>query len=90
MSETDPPPAVTEQATQAQASTNKTPGAPQGQPTQEFKATSATHVSNIAELREKAPEFYQQLLENLAQRIVRDVNRHHNRLKEAIRRGRNG
>ncbi|MBA3958681.1 MAG: hypothetical protein H0X51_09870 [Parachlamydiaceae bacterium] len=52
--------------------------------------TSATQVNSMEELKLKAPKLYNQMMVGIATAICRDSQDHTRRLKEAMRRGRQG
>ncbi len=47
-----------------------------------------TQISSLAQLKEKAPEVYQQMMMGLAQSIVKKMHRAEERLKEIKRKAR--
>lgn len=47
--------------------------------------TSSTKINSIKELREKAPEVYQKMLEGIAQNICGKMKDHQDRLKKMWR-----
>ena len=50
-------------------------------------ANSSTTVNSIKELREKAPEVYQKMLEGIAMNICGKMKDHQDRLKQMMREG---
>lgn len=46
--------------------------------------SGATKISNLEDLREKAPEVYQKMLEGIAQTIVNQIKEHQDRLKKMM------
>lgn len=57
-------------------------GAPTGQA---GSFSASTPVSNMADLREKAPDVYRAMMEGVAYKIVNDMKGHQERLKEMMR-----
>lgn len=47
--------------------------------------TSSTKINSIKELREKAPEVYQKMLEGIAMNICGKMKDHQDRLKQMMR-----
>ena len=47
--------------------------------------TSSTTVNSIKELKEKAPEVYQKMMEGIAQNICGKMKDHQDRLKQMMR-----
>jgi hypothetical protein len=50
--------------------------------------SGSTIINNLADLKEKAPEMYQKMLEGIAQTICRQIKRQDDRLRQKMREGR--
>lgn len=45
-------------------------------------------ISSMADLKEKAPEMYQAMMQNIGLKICRDTQRHQKRFKQILRKNR--
>lgn len=76
-----PPPA----AATAPTSTNALTAGAVAQSNSDTGVTSSTKINSIKELREKAPEVYQKMLEGIAMNICGKMKDHQDRLKKMMR-----
>jgi hypothetical protein len=51
------------------------------------KATSSTKIRTLADLKSKAPEIWQKMLESLGMKICNEMRQHQERLKKLMREG---
>ena len=54
------------------------------------KLTAATKIRNIADLKSKAPDLWNKMLESLGMKICNEMRHHQERLKKLQREGRQG
>ncbi len=50
--------------------------------------TMSTSFNSMKDLKEKAPEFYDKMMEGIAMTIIKDMRRHQERLKKLMRKAR--
>ena len=53
----------------------------------DMKETTFTKVSSLAELKEKAPEVYEKMMQGIAQNIISEMRERQERLKKLMREG---
>lgn len=61
-----------------------TPAPAGGPPPAGGGVSGQTKISSLEDLREKAPEVYQKMLEGIAQKIVNEIKEHQDRLKKMM------
>jgi hypothetical protein len=53
----------------------------------DMKETTFTKVGSLAELKEKAPEVYEKMMQGIAQNIISEMRERQERLKKLMREG---